>query len=273
MAGTLYIVGTPAGEPDHITRRALRTLREVALVVAEGDSIVEHLIAHHGIQTPQEIPTKPDAILDALAVGDVAILLPGWLPGPSGPCCRLIQSAIERGFPVVPIPGPSSPITALVASGLPADSFVYLGALDQEPAVRPDLLSPMSTERRTLVARLSLDRLPEILTDLHDTLGDRPLVIFTAQDHRSGRRWQGTVSGAQEHLPETWDSGPCVLVIGGARGQAIRWSEDRLRAEILTRLNQGLGAKKISQQLVESGWPRREIYNLAVEIAQHGPDG
>jgi 16S rRNA (cytidine1402-2'-O)-methyltransferase len=272
MTGTLYIVGIPAGEPDHITRRALRTLGEVALVVAEGDRVAHRVLTHHGIQIPQEIPTNSDAVMDTLAVGDVAILSTGWLPGPSRACCQLIQTAIERGVPVVPIPGPSFPVTALVASGLPADSFVYLGALDQEPATRRDLLSSVSTERRTLVARLPSDRLLEALADLHDTLGDRPLVIFTTQGHRSGGRWQGTVSAAQEHLPEIWDGGSYVLVIGGARGQAVRWTEDRLRAEILVRLNQGLGAKKVSQQLIESGWPRREIYNLAVKSSQRSPD-
>jgi 16S rRNA (cytidine1402-2'-O)-methyltransferase len=277
--GTLYIVGAPTGDPDDITLRARRILGQVALVVGHPPH-VRHLLDCYGIAKPVVVLSEPgllpgfDRALDALRTDDIAILSTGLSPGPSGPVYQLIRAAVERGFPVVPVPGPVLPITALVISGLPADSFVYLGTLPQECSVRRDLLASVAAERRTLVVLENAHRLSDTMTDLGDTLGNRPLVLVSASGHQTGKIWRGTVREAAEHLLVDPAEEPWVLIIGGAPERVTRWAEERLRSEIQARLDHDLGIKEISRQLaVESGWPRREIYDLAVKIAEFLRDG
>jgi 16S rRNA (cytidine1402-2'-O)-methyltransferase len=211
--------------------------------------------------------TRGDESLDTLESGDVVLLLKGWTPGASGPSQRFIEAAIEHAFPVEPVPGPALPITALVISGLPADSFVYLGQLPQTPAARQDLLTLVAGERRTLVALVSPDHLGTALAESLDSLGNRPLVVVTASETGTRVAWRGTVSEAGERPSEQPTEGLCVLIVGGEREPGREWEEEQLRAEVMLRLERGLGVKEISRQLaVESGWPRREVYRLAVEI-------
>lgn len=227
--GTLYVVGAPAGDPDDLTLRARRILAEASLVVAERLDAARRLLAHHGVETP----LVAEASVAEVEAGDVALLLAGWSPAPSGPELALIRAAVERGWPVVPIPGPALPLTALILSGLPADSFVYLGDRD-------DLLEDVAGERRTLVLAAPPDRVDDLLADVHESLDERPLVQM-----------------------------PGVLVIGGARNEPGCWEQAQLRAEIETLLGRGQRVKEISQALAaESGWPRREIYQLAVEMSR-----
>jgi len=271
--GTLYVVGVPARDPDDLTLRALRVLGEVDLVAAADVPSARHLLAHHDISTPLVAVTCRDDLLAALETGDVALFSEGRGSGPSGPNLALIRAAIERGFPVVPVPGPDLALTALVIAGLPADSFVCLGDLPAQTPARRNLLASLANERRTLVALESPARLPAALADLRDALGDRPLVVVAAAEQGVGTIWQGTVAEAPECPFDRSLQAPWVLVVGGARECVTRWDEERLRAGIRSSLEQGLGAREIGRQLAsESGWRRREIYRLAVEIARFPPD-
>ena len=136
--GTLYIVGLPAGAPDGITLRAKRTLNEVALVLYDTGQ-AQRWAERQGLSLP---PTATGgAALAALETLDVAVLCHGQSLTPSVPALALIRAAIEYGFPVRSVPGPALPVTALVLSGLPADSFVYLGELPLGAEDRRRLLS------------------------------------------------------------------------------------------------------------------------------------
>jgi 16S rRNA (cytidine1402-2'-O)-methyltransferase len=266
--GTLYIVGAPAGDPEDITPRALRILGEVVLVVADDVDHAQRLLASHGLDTPLRASTNADLSLRALEGGDVAVLLEGRLPSPTGPSFQLVRAAIERGCAVVPVPGPCLPLTALVVSGLPADSFVFLGELPPESASRRDLMAGVAAERRTLVALASPHLLPKLLTDLRGMFAERPLAVVTVSGGATGVAWRGTVGDASEEALVEPDSEPCVLVIGGARERAERWDEERLRAEVQRCLEQGMSAREIGPALAaESGWPRRAIYRLAARGA------
>jgi 16S rRNA (cytidine1402-2'-O)-methyltransferase len=263
---------------------------------ADGRQPMSHtrrLLAYHDIATP--LATAAGEVpLAALDKGDVAYLCPGWLLGLPDSGCRLVRAAIERGHPVVPIPGPALPITALVASGLPADSFLYLGELPRQDPAWCDLLASVAGERRTLVVVEQSGRLVPALADLQAILGDRPVVIVaagevlrSASETESAPEWSGGViwRGSLGQAPEAYSGppeghshvqdrpSPLILIVGGARGQELgpsgaqaRWDEARLRAEIGACLERGLGAREIGRLLAsESGWPRREIYRLAVE--------
>ncbi len=297
---SLYIVGVPAGDPDDLTRRALRILREAHLVVADDMNAADRLMAHHEITTPLAA-ARGDAPTVALATGDVAYLCPGGSLGLPRSGYELVRAAIEGDYPVVPIPGPALPVTALVLSGLPADSFVYLGGLPQQRATRLDLLASLTGERRTLVVAEQPERLQTVLADLQAILGDRPLVLMTASEEgtapewspgvtrdASGVLWRGTLGevpledlglrlepsvlpepGRASGVSQARSCAGVVLVIGGAREQMTYWDETRLRAEIGASLAQGLGVRETSRHLAgESGWPRREVYRLAVDMAR-----
>jgi 16S rRNA (cytidine1402-2'-O)-methyltransferase len=266
--GTLYIVGAPAGDPQDITRRALRLLGEVALVIADDVDHAQRLLADHGLDTPLLASTDADLPLRALDGGDVAVLIEGWSPGLTGPSFQLVRAAIEQGFAVVPVPGPCLSLAALVVSGMPADSFVFLGELPPQPASRRELMASLAAEHRTLVALGSPHALPELLADLRGVFGDRPLVVVTASGGATGVAWRGTLGDAPgEALGEPGPE-PYVLIIGGARERAERWDEERLRAEVQRCLEQGLSAREIGPALAaESGWPRRAVYRLAARGA------
>jgi 16S rRNA (cytidine1402-2'-O)-methyltransferase len=271
MVGTLYVVGAPAGDPGDLDRRAQRILGQVILVATEDVGPTQQLLAHYEIASPVA-PLRGGSPLQALDTGDVALVIAGSEPGPSGQGQRLVCAAIERGFPVVPVPGPALPLTALVVSGLPADSFVYLGQL---PEHRPDchaLLSSLVSEPRTLVVSGSPDRLAANLADL-TLLGERRCVLVTASQAGTEVAWRGALGQSLPRTVEYPVPGPCVMVIAGASEPAICWSEERLLAEIEALLGQRFMAKEIGRRLAtESGWPRREIYRLAVEVA-HSDDG
>jgi 16S rRNA (cytidine1402-2'-O)-methyltransferase len=248
-------------------------LEDVALVVADDVDYARRLLAQYGIATPPGTSTPVDIPLEVLAANEVALVSPGRAPGLSEASERLVRAAIERGFAVSPVPGPTLALTALVISGLPANSFVYLGELPHEPSARHDLLAPVAKERRTLVACSSYDRLAEILADLHGVLDDRPLALVASSSQGARETWRGTVGEAAAHVSGQPTEGPCILVIGGAREETTRWDEGQVRAQIQAQLDQGLGAKEISKHLtVESGWPRRQIYRMVVETARFSPD-
>lgn len=266
--GTLYVVSAPAGDPNDLTRRALRILGKVALIVTDDEGHARQLLDHHDIATPL-VPAVRDTHFDALAEADVAFLCSGLSPAVSGSGYRLVCGALDRSYPVVPAPGPSLPISALVISGLPADSFVYLGELPQGRTARCELLAAVSAEHRSVLALVSPALLPAALADLHSTLGDRPLVLVASFALGAQVVWRGSTKEAAGGLGEDPVPDTFVLVIGGAPDGTTRWDEGQLRSEIQSRLAAGLGVKEISQQLSgSSGWSRREIYRLSVEITQ-----
>jgi 16S rRNA (cytidine1402-2'-O)-methyltransferase len=266
---TLYVVGVPAGEPDDFTLRALRVLGEVSCVVADDVAQAQCLLDNYELTSQLAGLGDVDALADLLESRDLALLAEAWLLSPSRPALALIRLAMERGHSVVPVPGPSLPITALVVSGLPADSFVYLGELPQQAQACHSLLSSVRGERRTLVLLETPGHLRDQLTRLLEFLGDRKLVVAAASGKGAQVIRRGTIRDALEHPPLVPSEGFLVLAIGGAEDQEIRWDEQRLLGEVHARLDQGLGAKEVSQQLAgESGWPRRDVYRLAVEASR-----
>ena len=272
--GTLYVIGAPLATPEDVTLRALRILRQVRLVIAGATEQARRFLASFDLH-PRLIPVPgPGELLDealgALETGDVALLQEGWFPGAAG---ALIQTAVERGFPVVPVPGPVSPLTTLVISGLPADSFIFLGSLTEGL----DLSLPTHIAgRRTLVAIEAASRLTGALARLHTAMGNRPLVLDGRFAGWSQGTWRGTLGSALDHVAACPPQGTCVLVISGGEGEPARWGADRLRVEIQARLDRHQSASEIGRQVAaESGWSRREVYRqvLACQASQRSDEG
>lgn len=230
-------------------------------MIAVDTAHAKRLLAHHSLATPLAGHGEAEASLAALESGDILLLLDGWQPSPADSSHALIHAAIQGDYVVAPVPGPSLPMTALVLSGLPADSFVYLGEFPCEPAAQRALLAAVAHERRTLLA--TARTLP--LTTLAQTLGQRPLALATVSDKGIEiGRWS-TLGSAIASLHDRPREGPYVLVIGGLPRKAVRWEAERLRAQIQARLAERLTAREIGRMLSgESGWPRRDIYRMAV---------
>ncbi len=273
--GTLYLVGTPIGNLEDITLRALRILKEVALIAAEDTRRACILTRRYEIETPitsyfeGNKLTKLETVLGALDTGDVALISEAGMPGLSDPGYELIRAAIERGYPVTSVPGPSAPVTALVVSGLPSDSFLYLGFLSRRRGERRKLLAKVAQEQRTLVVFEAPHRLRASLADIEAVLGDRPLAVCRELTKLHEEVWRGVVSEARAHFDEVKPRGEFTLVIGGAMEECERWGGDRVRIALEELLAQGVSRPAAARRVAAaSGWSRAEVYTLGLRDEQ-----
>ena len=225
----LYVISTPIGNLEDISLRALRLLREVKLIAAEDTRTTRRLLTAYDIKTPltsyheHSKRAKLDYILDYLGKEDLALVSEAGMPGLSDPGYELIVSAIERGISVVPVPGASAVITALVVSGLPTDQFVYVGFLPRRKGQRQRLLNSIAEERRTIVAFETRHRLTEVLNEIEEILGDRRLCVCRELTKVHEEIFRGRVSQAREHFAEP--RGEFSLVIEGKTRAWLKFQE------------------------------------------------
>jgi 16S rRNA (cytidine1402-2'-O)-methyltransferase len=270
--GTLYIVPTPIGNLDDITLRAVKVLREVKLIAAEDTRRAAILLSHFDLHTPvtsyfeHNKLTKLERILAALAQGDVALISEAGTPGLSDPGYELIRAAIEHGYPIVPLPGATAAITALVASGLPTDSFVFVGFLSRKAGERQRALQGVQRERRTLIFYEAPHRVRETLADLLAILGNRSICVARELTKVHEELWRGTLAEALGHFGVE-ALGEFVLVVAGAP-EDQRWSEARVRAALQAALAAGESATVAAKEIAAlSGWSKREVYALIERTA------
>jgi 16S rRNA (cytidine1402-2'-O)-methyltransferase len=267
--GTLFIVGTPIGNLNDITFRALETLRAVVLIAAEDTRRAGLLLQRFEIDKPilslfeHNEAARIDRILRELESGDVALISEAGMPGLADPGYDLVRAAIQRGVTVTPIPGPSAAVTALVASGLPTDAFVFLGFLPRRSPDRRRLLREVARERRTLVAYEAPHRLADALGDIQAVLGDRAIAVARELTKLHEEIWRGAVAGAREHFSGDV-SGEITLVIAGATASG-RWSESEVRQAVEQAVREGASTSDAAREIAGlSGWPRRELYRMAL---------
>jgi 16S rRNA (cytidine1402-2'-O)-methyltransferase len=271
--GALYLVSTPIGNLEDITLRALRILRESRLIAAEDTRRAAILTRHYEIETPVTSYfegnklSKLDEILEALEIGDVALISEAGTPGLSDPGYELVRAAIERGYPVTAMPGPSAPIMALVLSGLPSDRFLYLGFLPRRRNERQRLLSEVARAPYTLIFFESPYRLRESLVDMARLLGDeRQIAIGREMTKRHEEIWRGTISAAQAHFEAIEPRGEFTLVVAGAVEAVADWREERVRSELEAFLSQGMRRSEAARHVAAlSGWNRSDVYALGLK--------
>ena len=269
--GTLYLVATPIGNLEDITLRALRVFGEVSLIAAEDTRRARVLAQRYGLHTPitsyfeGNKETKLAPLLEILETADIALISEAGMPGLSDPGYELVRAAIARGIPVVPIPGPSALVTALVVSGLPSDAFVYLGFLPRRPGERRRLLAEVAGEPRTLVAFEAPHRLRASLADMAAAFGERPIAICRELTKVHEEVWRGTISAACVHFGQVEPRGEFTLVVGGAPAAQERWKEERVRAALEELRAQGLPLPEAARQVAAaSGWSRDDVYRVGL---------
>lgn len=184
MPPALYIVSTPIGNLEDITLRALRILKDVDLIAAEDTRHTAVLLDRYDIRTPttsfheHNEKEKTPALVRRLEAGDsIALVSDAGTPGISDPGYRLVAAARAAGVPIVPIPGPSAILAALVSSGFPTDSFVFLGFPPRKPQARRNWAEQLIHERRTSVFFESPHRIRQTLEELGQYLVNRPIMV------------------------------------------------------------------------------------------------
>ena len=268
--GTLYLVATPIGNLEDMSPRAIRILREAVLIAAEDTRHTGKLLKHFGIETQltsyfeHNKLNKLDFILDKLSTGDVALVSDAGTPAINDPGYELVKAALASSYEVMPVPGPTAPIAALTVSGLPTDSFLYLGYLPHKTSERHKRLHEVESQPFTLIFLESPYRVVESLEDIFSILGDRKICVAREMTKMFEEYWRGNMSGAVEYFKSQPARGEFTLVVEGKTDDEIRvWTEDELRAAIERELIGEKSAKEISVQLAEtSGWSKREIYSF-----------
>lgn len=216
-------MATPIGNLEDITLRALRVLKEVPLVAAEDTRVTRTLFRAHDIHTPltsfHEFTSagRRGRLVDRLADGDVAMVTDAGTPGVSDPGFPLIRDALSAGHTVVPIPGASAVITALVGSGLPTHSFCFLGFLPRTTATRRKFFRQHVDAQATIVVFESPHRIVAALEDLVAELGpERPLAVGRELTKKFEEVFRGTAGQAVEHFEQHPPRGEFTLVVGAA---------------------------------------------------------
>ena len=273
--GTLYIVGTPIGNLEDMTFRAVRILQTVNLIAAEDTRHTGKLLQHFQIKTPQisyhehNRQSRIPELLEYMANGQaIALVSDAGMPGISDPGYELVIACIDAGITVVPIPGASAVITALSAAGLPTDRFVFEGFLPAKAAKRREYLDSLQTESRTLIFYESPYRLQESLQDLATVWGgDRQIVLARELTKLYEEFWRGTIAEAIAHYSQREPQGEYTLVVAGNPPVHPQLTEEQLKAELLQIMTQGISRSQASRQLAKiTSLPRRQLYQLALSL-------
>lgn len=273
--GVLYLVATPIGNLEDMSPRAVRILRESVLIAAEDTRHTGKLLKHFDITSPltsyfeHNKLHKIDFILSRLADGDVAVVSDAGTPAINDPGYELVKAALAAGFDVRPVPGPSAPLAALTVSGLPTDSFLYLGYLPHKANERRKFVGHIGNLPYTLIFLESPYRIVEALGDILSELGDRRICVAREMTKMFEEYWRGTVRGALEYFGSQPARGEFTLVVAGAEKTQAVWTESETVAAIKSGLEAGESPSHLSKRLAgESGWNKREIYRLIQEIKE-----
>jgi 16S rRNA (cytidine1402-2'-O)-methyltransferase len=273
MQGTLYIVATPIGHLEDITLRALRVLREVDLIACEDTRQTRKLLARHEIKTPtisyheHNEQQRSRELINKLKDGtSIALVSDAGTPTVSDPGLILIQRAIAEGIPVVPLPGPSAVITALMAAGLPTEAWLFIGFLPAKRAARRKELEKLKGLPYTLIFYEAPHRIQTTVKDLLEILGDRQAVLAREMTKVHEEFQRASLSKFQQWLEERPIKGELVLMVAGASqlemiveqpAQAFDVYEEALKLMRSENLDLKVAVKTVAKR---RGMSKNEVY-------------
>ena len=273
----LYVVATPIGNLKDVTFRALSVLAAADAVLAEDTRVTRTLLAHYGITTPlvayheHSNDAVRERMIHRVREGQaLALVSDAGTPLVSDPGYKLVQSAIEAGLPVTPIPGPSAVTTALVVSGLPTDRFFFEGFLPPRSAARRTRLAEVAGIPGTLVVFEAPHRLPEMLADAATVLGERPAVVA----RELTKLFETVRRGTLPELAKTFEAegppkGEIVVMIGEATRAMHEAEADAALDEKLAHALAHHSIKDAAALVAgELAIPKREVYARALALAK-----
>ena len=224
--GTLYLVATPIGNLEDITYRAVKVLTSVDLIAAEDTRKTKILLDHYNISKPMisyysynEQVRAPQLIEKLLSGQSIALVSDAGTPGISDPAFHVVQQALENGISIIPIPGPTAFITALIASGLPTDRFVFEGFLPIKKG-RKTKFESLKSESRTIIMYESPHRIIKTLTDIQTYLDSRNVVVARELTKKFEEIVRGNIQSVISEIGKKQPRGEYVVVIQGASGEA-----------------------------------------------------
>lgn len=270
---TLFLVATPIGNLADMSTRAIDTLKSVTLIAAEDTRHSGKLLKHFEIGTPltsyyeHNEYRKLDEVLAALDRGDVALISDAGMPGINDPGYMLVRAALDAGHAVSPIPGPSAPVAALAASGLPSDSFLYLGYAPRRSAERRKAFEGVAGQPYTLIWLESPHRLQACLEDMLFVFGERQVAVAAEMTKRYERFFRGSLGEAVEFHCQEPARGEFTIVLAGAPSDEGAWDEARVRAALVEGLDGDQKPSQLARQVAaDAGWTRSQVYDLLQEI-------
>ncbi|MEO7718969.1 MAG: 16S rRNA (cytidine(1402)-2'-O)-methyltransferase [Capsulimonas sp.] len=284
MPGTLYIVATPIGNLEDITLRALRILKEADLVAAEDTRHTLKLLAHFEITTPlisfhQHSDTdRADHLVYKIAEEgkSVALVTDAGTPGVSDPGVELVRAAIAAGVTVVPIPGASAVLSALVGSGLPPARFAFEGFLPRTKSDRREKLAAFAAEEtRTLVFYEAPNRTRETLTDMRDIFGaDRPAAVGRELTKKFEEFVRGPLGDVLAHFTKNEARGEITIVVAGRDAATVTAPdeielspEERMLAALRACLEAGVSERDAVRQVsMDLKLSKRDVYAAALAL-------
>ena len=273
--GTLYVVSTPIGNLSDITLRALDVLRSVDCIAAEDTRHTRKLLSRHDIHKPlvsyheHNARKRGPELIRRLEEGEnLALVTDAGTPGVSDPGALLVERAVEAGFPVTVIPGPTALITALVASALPTHPFVFLGFPPNRGSAHRAFFSAHSVLQMTIILYESPRRLKKTLQTMLDAWGNRRIAVARELTKLHEEIFRGTVSEALEYFSDEV-KGELTLVVEGA-GKISRQDSEGVdwRKELAELLAKDDVSVKDASDTISGKYdlPRRMVYRTALEL-------
>jgi len=278
QAASLYVCGTPIGNLDDMSFRAIQVLKEVDLIAAEDTRRTIKLLNHFEIKNRLESyhehneDEKAEKLLELLQEGQaIALVSDAGMPGISDPGYKLVKKAVEYGIEVIPVPGPTAAISALVVSGLDTGRFVFEGFLNRKGKARREQLDKLKSEERTIILYESPYRVKETLKDLERVMGDRRIALVRELTKVHEEKYYGNISTVLSRLEEKEIKGEVVIVLEGNQdGEETGpppWEGLELEEHVRLLMAEGLGKKEAIKRVAEiRGIPRREVYKEAINI-------
>ncbi len=270
MPGTLYVVATPIGNLEDITYRAVRILKEVAVIACEDTRQTRKLLDHYAVPTPtlsfhqHNERGRSDQLLPRLQAGEsIALVSDAGTPLISDPGFRLVQLAAASGIPISPIPGPNAAIAALSASGLQADTFRFVGFLPAKSTQRRRQLDFRNKPEETLICYEAPHRIGQTLDDIEQLMGpETPIVVARELTKFHEEFIRGPVASVKEQIqarPSTI-KGEITLLIGKPAPQTL---ETNPRTEFETLIAAGIPRMNAIKQIAKShGLGKRDVYRI-----------
>ncbi len=274
--GQLYLVGTPLGNLEDITMRALRILQEVDLIAAEDTRHTLKLLNHFGIKKPltsihqHNERERSEGIIERIQNGtNVALVSDAGMPGISDPGSWLVQEALKQGVTVVPIPGPSAVVTALAASGLDTSSFWFAGFLPRRKKEQVQALAAMKEFQGTLVFYEAPHRVKVTLQNVQQVLGERQVVLARELTKVHEEFVRGRCEEIMQHLEQKGVKGEFTVLVEGCR-ETEKPRHDSTNPDLerfLSEINEGNGSLRNNLKTIadKTGKTTREIYQIYLE--------
>ena len=280
--GMLYVVATPIGNMDDITLRALNVLDQVDLIAAEDTRHTGKLLKYHNIKShlischEHNEKERTPLLIERIESGSsIALVSNAGTPTVSDPGYMLLQRAVEKGIRVIPIPGASAGIAALSISGLPTDSFIFIGFCAKKKAKRLKQLQELADEKRTLIFYENPGRILAFLEELADVMGDRYGVLCREMTKLHEEFLRGRLSEIKDTLSlRPAVKGECTLLVKGCEENKTV-SMDVIHAELIEALGKKGGKiSEVSRIIAQKyGLSKNEVYESALKLKRkvHSP--